>query len=226
MSPPSLPVKSGSRNSGELPWGISRPCFRGTARICATAAGSRRNTPTIAIPDGRLMWINRLYLRSNYKTPACIYGRKMRWGKELALTPLPSPFRAHDGSKKAGRAMAQAFPKSTITPRKPTASTKMRDQRKTLFDAAIINNPQAAIDFITNILESSTEYSVIAKDLDGKILLWNEGARRLYGYEPEEVVGKMNSSPLHALEDVKAGLPKKIMMDALEQGKFEGTVSR
>jgi PAS domain S-box-containing protein len=28
----------------------------------------------------------------------------------------------------------------------------------------------------------------------GKILLWNEGARRLYGYEPEEVVGKANSS--------------------------------
>jgi PAS domain S-box-containing protein len=102
----------------------------------------------------------------------------------------------------------------------------MRDQRKTLFDAAIINNPQAAIDFITNILESSTEYSVIAKDLDGKILLWNEGARRLYGYEPEEVVGKMNSSVLHTPGDVEAGLPKKIMMDALEQGKFEGTVSR
>ena len=122
--------------------------------------------------------------------------------------------------------MAQAFPQSKITPRKPTASAKMRDQRKTLFDAAIINNPQAAIDFITNILESSTEYSVIAKDLDGKILLWNEGARRLYGYEPEEVVGKMNSSALHTPGDVKAGLPKKIMMDALEQGKFEGTVSR
>jgi hypothetical protein len=30
------------------------------------------------------------------------------------------------------------------------------------------------------LLESSTEYSVIGKDLDGKILLWNEGARRMY----------------------------------------------
>ena len=41
-----------------------------------------------------------------------------------------------------------------------------------------------------NILESSTEYSIIGKDLDGKILLWNEGARRLYGYAPEEVIGQ------------------------------------
>src|SRR5260221_2410928 len=99
-------------------------------------------------------------------------------------------------------------------------------QKPKLSDAAIIGEPQAAVDFITNILESSTEYSVIAKDLSGKILLWNEGARRLYGYEPGEVVGKMNSSMLHTTEDVEAGLPGKIMADALQHGKFEGTVSR
>src|ERR1700751_2218012 len=56
------------------------------------------------------------------------------------------------------------------------------DKKQKLFDTSIIGDSQAAMDFITNILESSTEYSVIAKDLTGKILLWNEGARRLYGY--------------------------------------------
>jgi len=60
-----------------------------------------------------------------------------------------------------------------------------------LFDSAIIGSTQEALDFIANILESSTEYSIIGEDLDGKILLWNEGARRLYGYEPGEV-GKSN----------------------------------
>ena len=82
------------------------------------------------------------------------------------------------------------------------------------------------MDFITNILESSTEYSIIAQDITGKILLWNEGARRLYGFEPEEVVGKMDSSMLYTHEDLQAGLPQKIMVDALALGKFEGTVSR
>src|SRR5882757_1371494 len=95
-----------------------------------------------------------------------------------------------------------------------------------LFDPAIIGDPQAAMDFITNILESSTQYSVIAKDLSGKILLWNEGARRLYGYEPEEVVGKANSSILHTPEDVAAGIPSKILADALANGKYEGTLHR
>jgi PAS domain-containing protein len=55
-----------------------------------------------------------------------------------------------------------------------------------LFDRTMVRDAQAAVDFITNVLESSTEYSIIGKDLDGKIQLWNEGARRLYGYGPEE----------------------------------------
>jgi PAS domain-containing protein len=36
--------------------------------------------------------------------------------------------------------------------------------------------------FLQLVLDSSTEYSIIAADLDGNILLWNAGARRIYGY--------------------------------------------
>jgi len=68
-------------------------------------------------------------------------------------------------------------------------------QKSRLLDNSIVGTPEEAVEFITNIVESSTEYSVVGKDLDGKILLWNEGVRRLYGYEPNEVVG--NSSILH-----------------------------
>jgi len=99
-------------------------------------------------------------------------------------------------------------------------------EKARLFDNSIVGTAQEAVDFIANILESSTEYSVIAKDLAGKILLWNEGARRLYGYEPEEVVGKANSSILHAPQDVKAGIPEQIMRAALGHGKWEGMLTR
>src|SRR5229473_1317445 len=104
-------------------------------------------------------------------------------------------------------------------------SHTVREKAK-LFDGSIVGTAQQAVDFITNILESSTEYSVIAKDITGKIVLWNEGARRLYGYEPDEVVGKANSSILHPPQDVKAGVPERIMRAALEQGKWEGTLTR
>ena len=100
------------------------------------------------------------------------------------------------------------------------------DKKARLFDSSIVGTPQEAVDFITNILESSTEYSVIAKDLTGKILLWNEGARRLYGYEPGEVIGKAKSSILHTPRDVEAGVPAQIMQTALEHGKWEGTLTR
>jgi len=110
--------------------------------------------------------------------------------------------------------------------RESSVATIELSGKPNLFDTSIISDPQEAVDFITNILESSTEYSVIAKDLEGRILLWNEGARRLYGYEPDEVVGKANSSILHVPEDVAAGKPREIMEAALHQGKWEGTINR
>src|ERR1700676_5447351 len=91
----------------------------------------------------------------------------------------------------------------------PSANGKVK-----LFDSSIVNTAQQAVDFITNILESSTEYSVIAKDLEGKIILWNEGARRLYAYRPGEVVGRANTSILHVPENVAAGVPSQIMRTA------------
>src|SRR2546427_13140896 len=95
-----------------------------------------------------------------------------------------------------------------------------------LFDSTVIREAQAAVDFIANVLESSTEDSIIGKDLEGKILLWNEGARRIYGYEPEEVVGLASSDILHTPEDVRDGTPNQITAAALRDGKGEGLVDR
>jgi PAS domain S-box-containing protein len=130
--------------------------------------------------------------------------------------------RATQTSTSAARTVAGSDGGSKTNPAlSPAAEGKSR-----LFDRSIVGTASEAVDFITNILESSTEYSVIAKDLEGKILLWNEGARRLYGYEPDEVVGKANSSILHVEEDVRAGRPQQILQAALGQGKWEGTISR
>jgi PAS domain S-box-containing protein len=95
-----------------------------------------------------------------------------------------------------------------------------------LFDNAIVGTAEQALDFIGNILESSTEYSIIGKDLAGRILLWNEGAHRLYGYAPEEMVGKANSVILHTPDDVKAGKPQQMLDAAVRDGKWEGNIKR
>ena len=57
-----------------------------------------------------------------------------------------------------------------------------------------------AREFLENVLESSTEYSIIAKDLDRRILAWNSGAARNYGYEASEVIGR-SSDMLHVPEE-------------------------
>lgn len=95
-----------------------------------------------------------------------------------------------------------------------------------LFDSAVVRGPREAVDFITNILESSTEYSIIGMDLEGKILLWNEGARRIYGYEPDEVVGHSNAEILYNPAGVAHGKPREILDIVLRSGKWEGTLNR
>ena len=95
-----------------------------------------------------------------------------------------------------------------------------------LFDSRMVSAPDNAVDFISNILQASTEYSIIGKDLDGTIQLWNEGARRIYGYAPDEVVGTANAAILHVPEDVASGRNSEILAVALRDGKWEGTIQR
>src|SRR5436309_7705592 len=79
--------------------------------------------------------------------------------------------------------------------------------------------------FLNSVLESSTEYSIVAKDLQGRILAWNEGARRVYGYEPPDVVGK-SAFVLHDPDDVKTGKAQEILDEARKAGKWSGALTR
>ena len=86
------------------------------------------------------------------------------------------------------------------------------------------NADQAA--FLRSILESSPQYSIVATDQEGTILVWNEGARRIYGYEPDEVVGKQSAFILHDPEDIKSGRAQQILDETRSAGKWSGEISR
>ena len=96
----------------------------------------------------------------------------------------------------------------------------------TVPDAELVPDPTEERTFIASVLEASTEYAIIGNDLDGKILLWNEGARRLYGWEPHEVVNRATAEILHTPENLAVGKRFEIRDGALCNGKWEGVVER
>lgn len=75
--------------------------------------------------------------------------------------------------------------------------------------------------FLNSILVSSTEHSIIAADLDGNILAFNEGAKRMYGYEPEELIHKSTIRILHTETDIASGKVERILKTTLLTGRYK-----
>jgi PAS domain S-box-containing protein len=110
-----------------------------------------------------------------------------------------------------------------------TTEYHMRDRmvRSKLIDPDEFGpSPEDLLEFIITLLQASTEYSIVATAIDGRIVLWNEGARRLYGYEPDDVVGRANIELLHTEADRQAGLVHQILGSALQNRFWAGDVER
>jgi PAS domain S-box-containing protein len=86
--------------------------------------------------------------------------------------------------------------------------------------------PEDTLAVLIEILQSSAEYALIVTDLEGTLLGWNEGARRRYGYDAADVLGKTKSDILHTSEDIAAGLPEKLRNEVLLHGTWEGVLTR
>jgi len=75
-------------------------------------------------------------------------------------------------------------------------------------------------DFVSTLLESLIGYAIIAADFDGNIIAFNEGARQVYGYAPEEVIGKQTIEIFFPREFIEAGKLQEITDDLIEKGRF------
>lgn len=80
---------------------------------------------------------------------------------------------------------------------------------------------QETTNFLNSILVSSTEHAIIASDLGGNILAFNEGAKRMYGYEPDELIFKSNIKILHAKTDAVFNKVLKILETTLQTGIYK-----
>ncbi|HEU5119226.1 MAG TPA: PAS domain S-box protein, partial [Isosphaeraceae bacterium] len=70
------------------------------------------------------------------------------------------------------------------------------------------------------IVESAQDYAIFTLDLDARVTSWNSGARRIIGYEPDEILGA-NGRIFFIPEDIERGIPEIEMQKADSQGRSE-----
>jgi PAS domain S-box-containing protein len=68
------------------------------------------------------------------------------------------------------------------------------------------------------MVESSTGYAIFSIDMEGKLLSWNSGSMRIFGYTAEEVIGQ-DAAVLFTPEDRGEGIPDWEIEQALSRGR-------
>ena len=68
------------------------------------------------------------------------------------------------------------------------------------------------------LVESAEDYAIFMVDTDGRVLDWNVGAQRIFGYRESEIVGELTSM-LFTPEDVRSGVPERELRKAKEEGR-------
>jgi len=79
---------------------------------------------------------------------------------------------------------------------------------------------QKNTDFVATLFDGLIGYAIIAADFDGNIIAYNEGARLIYGYAPEEVIGKQNIEIFFPKDFIEAGKLERSYKDLLSNGHF------
>jgi len=87
-----------------------------------------------------------------------------------------------------------------------------------LSSGVVPNHDYAMMHLARNV----TDYAIYMLDAKGRILSWNAGAKRLKGYEFEEVSGK-HYSMFFPPDAVASGVPKRDLDAAARDGQFETT---
>jgi len=70
------------------------------------------------------------------------------------------------------------------------------------------------------LVQGVTDYAIYMLSPTGEVSNWNSGAKRIKGYEPDEIVGK-HFSLFYTPEDREADLPSVALRTAAQEGRFE-----
>ncbi len=70
------------------------------------------------------------------------------------------------------------------------------------------------------LVQGVTDYAIFMLDTNGIVTNWNQGAQRIKGYTPDEIIGR-HFSQFYTDEDRATGEPARALETAKRDGKFE-----
>ena len=71
------------------------------------------------------------------------------------------------------------------------------------------------------LVQGVRDYAIYMLDPEGNVVSWNDGAARINGYRPEEIIGR-NFSLFYEPEAQREGEPQRVLAAAVAEGAFEG----
>jgi PAS domain S-box-containing protein len=86
--------------------------------------------------------------------------------------------------------------------------------------SAQADDSRLAEDRFQLFVESVKDYALFLLDPSGTVTTWNEGARRIKGYEASEIIGS-HFSRFYTAEDIARGHPAEELEIATREGRFE-----
>ena len=82
-----------------------------------------------------------------------------------------------------------------------------------------INDLRENTNFVSTLFGSLVGYAIIAADFDGNVLAFNEGARQIYGYAPEEIIGKQSIELFLPNDFIDGGELQRIIDTLTREGR-------
>jgi len=103
----------------------------------------------------------------------------------------------------------------------------MKDDSEQLIQERILDLRENT-DFVSTLFESLIGYAIIAADFDGNVIAYNEGARHIYGYAPQEIIGKQNIEIFFPKDFIETGGLEQKIADLIEneRSSYEGEMIR